>query len=126
MPGPELRVEGAANLRRTLRAATGNLDDLKDANARAGAMVAQWASVRAPRRTGALGASVRSGRQAKAAVISAGNASVRYAGVIHYGWPARHITPQPWISESAQETQPSWLPIYLDDVQNILNTVQGA
>ena len=126
MSGPQVRVEGAGTLRRTLRAATGNLDDLKDANARVSAMVAQWAAVTAPRRTGQLGGSVRGTRQAARAVINAGSASVPYAGVINYGWPARNIAAQPWMSQAAVNTQPSWLPIYQADVQKILDTVRGT
>jgi hypothetical protein len=124
--GPTVEVEGLARLQSTLRRAELDLGDLKDANARAGAMVAQWAAVRAPRRTGRLGMSVRSARQAKAAVIVAGSASVPYAGPIHWGWPARHITAQPWISDAAVETQPSWLPVYAGDIQRVLDTVRGV
>ena len=126
MAGPQVRVEGAARLRSTLKAAVGNLDDLKDANARVAAMVAQWAAVTAPRRTGQLGGSVRGTRQAARAVINAGSAAVPYAGVINYGFPARNIAAQPWMNQAAVDTQPSWLPIYTDDVQKILDTVKGA
>lgn len=121
-----VRVQGVDRLRSTLRRAEIGLDDLKDANARAGQMVAQWGAVRAPRMTGRLGTSVRAARQAKAAVIVAGSAAVPYAGVIHWGWPAHNIAPQPWLSQAAVDTQPAWLPIYQDDIQKILDTVQGA
>jgi hypothetical protein len=126
MPGPVVQVEGLRTLSTTLRRAEQNLDDLKDANARVGAMVAQWASVRAPRRTGRLGQSVRAGRQAGAAVVSAGTAAVPYAGPIHWGWRSRHITAQPWVSEAAVETQPAWLPVYQADIQKVLDTVKGV
>jgi hypothetical protein len=126
MSQPLVRVEGARELRRTMKAAALDLDDLKAANARAAAMVAQWASVTAPRRTGALGASVRAARQAGRARIVAGNAAVRYSGPIHWGWPARHLTAQPWVSQAAVDTQPAWLPVYSHDIQRILNTVRGA
>ena len=99
-----VRVEGVDRLRSTLRRAEIGLDDLKDANARAGQMVAQWGAVRAPRMTGRLGTSVRAARQAKAAVIVAGSAAVPYAGVIHWGWPAHNIAPQPWLSQAAVDT----------------------
>lgn len=126
MPDPLIRVEGGAALRRTLKAAGRDLDDLKDANARAASVVAQWAAVTAPRRTGALGASVRGSRQAGRARIVAGNAGVPYAGVIHWGWPSRHITAQPFISAAAQSTEPSWTSAYLADIEKVIATVKGA
>lgn len=126
MTQPLVRVEGARELRRTLTRAGGDLEDLKDANARASQMVAQWAAVTAPRRTGALGGSVRPNRAAGRASIAAGNAGVPYAGPIHWGWPARRIGAQPWIAEAAAATQPSWLPVYEDDIQNVLDKVKGA
>jgi hypothetical protein len=126
MADPTVRVEGASRLRATLRAAGGDLGDLKDANARAASMVAQWAAVTAPRRTGALGASVRAARQVGRARVVAGSTSVPYAGPINYGWPARNVKPQPFINNAAVQTQPAWLPVYLDDIQKVCDTVKGA
>lgn len=124
--GPTVRVEGGRELRATIRRACGDLEDLKAANSRAAGMVAQWASVTAPRRTGALGSSVRPGRAAGRARVSGGGASVPYAGVIHWGWPQRRITAQPFISDAAVSTQPAWLPVYLHDIQHALDRVRGA
>ena len=121
-----IRVEGARELRRTMRRAGVDMADLKAANAKAAQVVAQWAGVRAPRRTGRLGASVRGSKAVGRARVVAGGASVPYAGPIHWGWPARHITAQPFISEAAQETQPSWEAAYLEDVQRVLDRVEGA
>jgi hypothetical protein len=121
-----VRVQGARELRRTLKRAGEDMADLKDANMRAAQLVAQWGAVRAPRRTGALGGSVRAMRQVARARIVAGSPSVPYAGVIHWGWPARHITAQPWLSQAAVETQPAWLPQYETDLNKVLARVKGA
>ena len=126
MAGPVVRVQGARELRATLRRAGHGLEDLKDANAKAGRMVAQWAGVRAPRRTGTLGATVRAVRAVGKAQILAGSAAVPYAGPIHWGWPARGIRAQPWMSLAAIDTEPAWLPIYQHDIQQILDTVRGS
>lgn len=123
---PVVRVEGAQQLRRTLRAAGAELTDLKDANQAAAAYVAAVARPSAPRRSGRLGASVRGNRAAGRARVSAGGSALPYAGVIHWGWPDRNIQPQPWISEAAERTQPAWLSIYHKDVQQALNKVKGA
>ena len=123
---PGVRVVGAQQLRRTLRAAGRDLTDLKEANARAAAFVAAASRTTAPRRSGRLAASVRGNRAAGRARVSAGGASVPYAGPIHWGWPSHNIAPQPWISEQAEQTQPVWLGMYQDDVQRALDQVKGA
>lgn len=122
-----VKVEGARELRRTLKKAGSDLADLKDANAKVGQLVAQESRPNAPvGRTGRLAASVRANRAAAKAVVSAGGGAVPYAGPIHWGWPARHITAQPFISVTAVATQPRWLPLYEQDIQQICDSVKGA
>ena len=122
-----VHVVGARELRRSLRQAGESMDDLKDANAKVGELVAQESRPAAPRgRTGQLAASVRSTRAAARASVNAGSARVPYAGPIHWGWPARHITAQPFISVVAVATQPQWLPMYEQDLQQICDSVKGA
>jgi hypothetical protein len=119
-------VEGFDRLIRTLRKAGEDISDMKDANALAASMVASAASARAPRRTGALAGNVRGSRKAKGATVRAGGARVPYAGPIHWGWPRRHITAQPFISTAARDTEPRWVAAYLDAVQRALDNVKGA
>lgn len=127
MTSAGVRVEGGRELRRSLRRAAGNLNDLKAAHGAAGAIVAAAAKPRAPRGpSGDLGASVRSSGTTTAAIVRAGYASVPYAGPIHWGWPARHIAPQPWLSTTAQATEPTWLAIYETAVERVLDTITGA
>lgn len=121
-----IEVIGLNQLVRTLRQAGHDLGDLKQASARAGQTVSQWAAVTAPRRTGALGGAVRSSARASTAVIRAGSSGVPYAGPIHWGWGRRHIAANPWVSRAAQDTQPAWLPAYVTDVQRALDKVKGA
>jgi hypothetical protein len=126
MAGQTYTVEGLDNLVRTLGRAGHDLDDLKDANRRAGEIVAREGSARAPRRSGKLAASVRPARQARRARVSAGGARVPYAGPIHWGWQARHIAPDPFIAWGAQATEPQWQQAYRADVQRALDRVRGA
>jgi hypothetical protein len=121
-----VKVEGLATLVRTMRKAGEDLADLKDANARAAAIVVGRASATAPRRSGRLAASVRGTRAAGRARVQAGRASVPYAGPIHFGWPARRIAAQPFLSDAARATEPQWLPTYVKDVQAALDKVRGA
>jgi hypothetical protein len=50
--------------------------------------------------TGALAGSIRAGRGKTKAVVRAGGAKAPYAGVIHYGWPARNIAPHPFLTDA--------------------------
>jgi HK97 gp10 family phage protein len=97
-------VVGLGDLRRALAGvgadAAGELRAALLAGAR---VVAADAVRRAPRRTGRLAASVRAGTDRRGALVRAGNDStVPYAGVIHYGWPARHIAPQPFLDDAVR------------------------
>jgi hypothetical protein len=121
-----VRVEGLATLTRTMRKAGEDLTDLKDANARAAAIVVSAAAGMAPRRSGALAGSIRGTRAVGRARVQAGRASVPYAAPIHWGWPARHIAANPFLSDAARATEGKWVPLYLADVQSALDKVRGA
>jgi hypothetical protein len=118
-----VRVEGTRELRRALKQAGDDLDDLKDANQAAGKIVLEEAEPRTPRRTGRLAATGRVNRAAGKANVSYGSAKVPYAGPIHWGWPARHIAAQPWVLEAAEASQPKWVQAYSDAVQKVLDKV---
>ena len=118
-----VQIEGLARLVRTLRQANLELDDLKQANYAAAQTVAQWAAVRAPRRTGRLGGSVGPRKTAGAARVAS---SLVYAGPIHYGWPRRHIRAQPFVVRAAAETQSAWVADYEKDLRRICANVRGV
>jgi hypothetical protein len=94
---PSITVEGAKQLQRALRQVEGGMADLKVAHAEAAKIVERQAEAIAPRRSGRLAASVRSSGQARQGIVRAGKAVVPYAGVIHFGWAARNIAPQPYL-----------------------------
>lgn len=118
-----VQVYGARNLAATLDTAALRIVELS-APARAAA-VATLAAARglAPRRTGALGASLSVGvwGPKTAAVTSA----LPYAGPIHWGWPARAIPARPFVTVAAQSTEPAWLARYDRHVTRTLNNVKG-
>lgn len=122
---PVVRIEGARELRRQLRAASDDLGDLRAAHAEAGRIVEPVAKGRAPVRSGALRASVRSSGTKTAAVVRAGYARVPYARPIHWGWPARNIRPQPFVWDAAKKTEPRWMLAYQRAVNVILSRVRG-
>jgi hypothetical protein len=123
---PAVEVEGARQLRRSLKAAGVSLADLKSAHAEVAAQVATRAHGRAPKVTGRLDASIRSAGTQSAAIVRAGGAAVPYAGPIHWGWPARHITAHPWIADAAEESQDQWSRTYLRAVEQIIDQVEGV
>jgi hypothetical protein len=124
--GGEVRIEGLDELVRTLKRAGRDIDDLKDAHIRAGQMVAAEAASLAPRLSGALSGSIRSAKQARRARVQAGGARVPYAGAIHWGWPARGISENPFLTDAAQSTESRWTAGYLKDVEAALNKVRGT
>lgn len=72
MAGAQVTVEGARQLRATLRRAGRDMQDLKDAHAQVSTYVANAAKGRTPRVTGTLAGSIRGNRAATSAVIKAG------------------------------------------------------
>lgn len=126
MGAPVVQVEGARQLRATLAKAGVDLADLAEANAKVSGYVAQQAAAKAPRKSGRLAASVRGNRAKSQAVVRTGGASVPYAGPIHWGWPARHIPANTFVVDAAHDTEPEWVAMYLDAVQEVVNQVKGA
>jgi hypothetical protein len=130
VPSMQVKVEGGARLRRTLKQADDGIDDLKAAHELVARIIIGAAQGTVPRRSGALASSMRPAKQQRRAIIMAGGGrgkdKVRYAGPIHWGWPARNITPQPWIIEAGQRSQAQWVDAYAREIDKILSKVEGA
>lgn len=122
-PNVTLRLEGLEELQRTMANASEELQDLATANQRTADMVAAMAARMAPRRSGRLAGSIRAQRTKGGATITSGLA---YAGAIHWGWPSRHIDPQPYITLAAQATEGQWVKLYEQDVDRTLEKIKGA
>ncbi|HAT1137143.1 TPA: HK97 gp10 family phage protein [Corynebacterium striatum] len=125
-----LKLEGGRNLRRTLREAGSDLTELKAANAQAASIVAGRAQSWAPVVSGRLAATVRSSGTKTAGIVRAGNnrksaSGVPYAAPIHWGWKARNIKANPFLSYSAQSTEPTWLALYESLVNTALSKIKG-
>lgn len=123
---PVVRVVGARELRAAMRRAGHDLADLKDVNADVAQLASRQARTDAPRLTGRLAGTVRPGATQSAAILRAGGRSVPYAAVIHWGWPARHIAPHPFLVQAAEETEPSWLALYRRAVDELLARVERS
>lgn len=125
MPRAVVEVEGARELRRTMKAAGADLNDLKDVHQEVANFVASRSRSSAPSVSGRLAGSVRGNRAQASAVVKAGGASVPYAGPIHWGWPARNIAAQPWLATTAADTEPIWYEKYLAAVEVIVGKIKG-
>lgn len=125
-----VKLEGMRNLRRTMRAAGDDLGELKKINASAAGIAADRAKGWAPVVSGRLAASVRSSGTKTAGIVRAGNnrktaSGVPYAAPIHWGWPSRNIKANPFLSYSAQATEPRWIRLYEDYIDKTLGKIKG-
>lgn len=103
--GVRIRITG---LRKTLRAmeqAGVDAQDLKDLMHSLGLIVVAAARPNTPTLSGALQGTIRAGRGKTKAVVRAGGARAVYAGVQHYGWPARNISASPFLADAVQSTR---------------------
>jgi hypothetical protein len=96
------------------------LTDLKATHGEAAEIVEDRATAIAPRRTGRLAADIRSSGQAAGGVVRAGRARVRYAGVIHFGWAAHNIEPQPFLYDALDDRRDEVVAAYNDGVKRLL------
>lgn len=120
MPRPQVQVEGARQLRATLKKAGVQLSDLRDAHAQVAQLVERRAAPATPHRTGRLAATLRSSGTKTAAIVRAGRGtSVDYARIVHYRF-------NPWIANAAADSQDSWERTYLSAIEHIIDTVEGA
>jgi hypothetical protein len=121
-----VRVEGARDLRRQLRAAGHDLGDLKAAHRAAADIVAADAARRAPKRTGRLAGNIRGSGTQTAAIVRVGGARVPYANPIHWGWPRRGIAANRFVTDAMAATEGRWTAAYQNAVDDIVRTVRGG
>lgn len=132
-----ITVEGAAQLRRTLRRAGSDLKDLKDANAKAAKIAAQASAALAPKRSGRLAATIRSSGTKTQGILRAGAARAPYANAVHWGrkwWPNKTspratrstMRPQPFLSDGARNSEGQWIRVYEQDLEEIIHRIEGA
>ncbi|HAT1503351.1 HK97 gp10 family phage protein [Corynebacterium striatum] len=120
-----VKVEGLKELRRTLKQAGGDLNDLKLANRHAAESIEPIAAGLAPKVTGRLVGTLRVGATQKAGLLRSGRKLVPYAGPIHWGWPARGIRPHPYMTEAATNNEHIWMQVYINEVDRAIKKVKG-
>jgi hypothetical protein len=104
--GIRIEVTGLGKALRALSEAGDYATDMKELMHSTGEIVATAARRRAPYQSGALQGSIRAGRGKTKAVVRAGSkARVPYAGVVHYGWPARNITGSEFMVDALEDSR---------------------
>lgn len=96
----KVRVEGLSKTLRAMAKAGSDAGEMRDLMHALGMVVVRAAKPRTPVLDGSLQATIRAGRGKTKAVVRAGGARTPYAGVIHYGWPARNIAPSPFLADA--------------------------
>lgn len=126
------QVIGARELRASLKELGADLNDFKGVHAQVASFVGAEGASRAPRRSGMLAASWRPGSAKTNATVRFGGAAVPYANAVHWGTGARpgrrgphNIRPSLFATEAASDTEPTWVPWYLAELQNMVNKVRG-
>lgn len=110
------KVEGLNAVVRALQELGLETEDLKGAFSTLAAEGARVASGFAPRRSGRLAGDVRGNRAKSKAVVTAGRASVPYAGPINYGWPARGIAAAGFMQKADEQMQPRAVQLLEDEI----------
>ncbi len=113
---------GGAQFDASMAAATRRLADMREGHEAAGERVAAVAAARAPRRTGRLAGSVDVTVTATGADVGS---SLVYAPVIHNGWPARNISPSPFLRDAVEVEAPAVTALYTEHVDRVLATIRG-
>lgn len=118
-----VEVIGAERLALTLHLAARRLAAMDRATERTAQLIRQRAQGMAPKATGRLAGSIsasNSGTEARAA------SGLIYAGVQEYGWSGHNIRAHPFLRPAAQDSEPVWRTYYIDELDSILDSVEGA
>lgn len=126
----QVKVEGARELEATMHRAADDVGDLSSAASQSGSQVAQVARGLAPVRSGRLVGTIRaaqptSARAVTAGGVTAGGPGVPYAGPIHWGWAARNIQAQPFLTDALAQTESSVVNTYAEAVGRTVSTIHG-
>lgn len=115
-----VRVTGLNAVVRDLQAIGLGVEDLKGAFGEIARLGAEVAASKVHSDSGALAADVRGNRAKSKAVITAGRASLPYAGVQNYGWPAMNISPQGFMQAADRTLQPLALRMLERDINQLI------
>lgn len=125
-----IEVKGLRKLNKTIKtlADEGLNETLKATNKEAAETVATAAKPRVPRLTGLLAATLRTSATVRNGAVRVGNARIPYAKPIHFGWPKRNISPNPFLYSALDDRKYEIERLYQERVGDVLdafNRVDG-
>ena len=113
-------VEGLRETVRNLEKLGADVDDLKDVMGSIASRAADVMQGFTPKVTGKLQASIRGNRAKGKAVVTAGRASVKYAGAVNYGWPKRRIKPRNFTGKTDAVMEKESVQMLEDGLQKLI------
>lgn len=132
MAEPLVRVEGARQLRSTMRKAGVDMQRMKSAHGKVAKVAEGGVLAQAPRNTGQLASTIRSSGTTTAAIVRAGYKRTPYPGANNWGWPQSaggikgSFDGNFWMNQGARNTESAWLQVYYAEIEKILETIKGA
>jgi len=119
---PEVEIEGVSETTSSLNALGDEVGKPPGGWGAVEQIVLMAARAGAPKRTGRLAASGQAGGNPEQAQATF---TVPYANPIHWGWPARNIKPQPFLTNAVRTTEPVWAAAYERKLQDTIDKEQG-
>lgn len=124
MPKAGVQIEGANRLARAVK----DIDDetaamLKEAHIGGATLVLKAALPLVPTRSGKLRDSLKASATLRSGRVKAGKKLVPYAGPIHFGWPRRHIRPNPFLYTALDRRREEVLDDFADRVQELADHI---
>lgn len=124
-----IKVEGLRDALRALQTIGVPTAEVSAASQQAAEIVASTARTLVPVRSGRLRASIRSKKQARRVLVSAGNnRTVPYANPIHWGWfydknnfIKKNILPNPFFSKALGLTREQVYRTYFENINKLFN-----
>jgi hypothetical protein len=119
-----VQIEGVRELSRALGKADADLKtELRLIHKDVAGVVSDEARNLVPVRSGALRDSIRPLGTQRVGRVAAGKARVPYAGPIHFGWPARNISPQPFLVDALQHESTTISVVYEREIRQFIDRV---
>jgi hypothetical protein len=124
-----IKVEGLNQALRALKAIGTPTAEVQAASQQAADIVANMSRSLVPVRSGRLRATIKSKKQARKVLVSAGNnRSVPYANPIHWGWfydrnnfVKKNILPNPFFSKALGLTRNEVYKTYFENINKLFN-----
>lgn len=119
--GAKVEITGLRSTLRDMQRMGAEAEELRGLMEQIGELVVSAARPLARRESGAMAGSIRAGRVKTRAVVRAGGARIPYAGVQHYGWARRNISPNPYLTNALVSRQSAVLAALDKGLAGIIN-----